>query len=123
MTAYENIELPLTLSGLDPSKRKQKVQAALSAFSLEDRARHRPDQLSGGQRQRVAIARATIMEPRIILADEPTGNLDHASGQDVISILERLNSEEITLIMVTHDPQIGRRAKRRIQMSDGAILD
>jgi putative ABC transport system ATP-binding protein len=123
LTAYENIELPLMLSGIETSKRKEKVQTALSAFGLEHRARHRPDQLSGGQRQRVAIARATIMEPRIILADEPTGNLDHASGQDVVDILEQLNREEITLIMVTHDPQLGGRAKRRIQMSDGAIID
>ena len=122
LTAFENIELPLMLAGLETSKRKQKVQAVLTAFRLEDRARHRPDQLSGGQRQRVAIARATIMEPRIILADEPTGNLDHVSGQDVVNILEQLNREDITLIMVTHDPQLGRRAKQRIQMSDGAIL-
>ena len=123
LTAFENIELPLLLSGLETSKRKAKVQAALSAFGLEHRARHRPDQLSGGQRQRVAIARATIMEPRIILADEPTGNLDQASGQEVVNILEQLNREKITLIMVTHDAQLGERAKRRIQMSDGAIID
>lgn len=122
LTAYENIELPLMLSGLETPKRRAKVLSALSAFGLEKRARHRPDQLSGGQRQRVAIARATIMEPRIILADEPTGNLDHASGEDVINILEQLNDHEITLIMVTHDPQLGRRARRRIQMSDGAIV-
>ena len=122
LTAHENIELPLMLSGVETSKRKEKVQAALSAFGLENRARHRPDQLSGGQRQRVAIARATIMEPRIILADEPTGNLDQASGQDVINILEQLNREKITLIMVTHDAQLGGRAERRIQMSDGAIV-
>jgi len=122
LTAFENIELPLMLAGLETSERKHKVQAALSAFGLEDRARHRPDQLSGGQRQRVAIARATIMEPRIILADEPTGNLDHTSGQDVVNILEQLNGEDITLIMVTHDPQLGRRAIQRIQMSDGAII-
>ncbi len=122
LTAFENVELPLVLAGVEPSRRKRKVQSALSAFGLEDRARHRPDQLSGGQRQRVAIARATIMEPRIILADEPTGNLDQASGHDVIHILETLNRDNITLVMVTHDPQIGGRARRRIQMSDGAIL-
>jgi len=122
LTAFENIELPLMLAGVEASKRKQKVQAALSAFGLEERARHRPDQLSGGQRQRVAIARATIMQPGIILADEPTGNLDQASGHDVIEILEQLNRENMTLVMVTHDPQLGQRAERRIQMSDGAIL-
>jgi putative ABC transport system ATP-binding protein len=121
LTAFENIELPMMLAGVETSTRKEKVQAALSAFRLEDRARHRPDQLSGGQRQRVAIARATIMQPRIILADEPTGNLDHASGREVIDILEQLNREDITLIMVTHDLQLGKRAKYRISMSDGAI--
>lgn len=122
LTAFENVELPLMLAGLDTSKRKKKVLSALSAFGLEDRARHRPDQLSGGQRQRVAIARATIMEPSIILADEPTGNLDQSSGHDVIQILEQLNRENITLVMVTHDLQLGERARRRIEMRDGAII-
>lgn len=122
LTAFENIELPLMLSGLESSKRKKKVQATLAAFGLENRARHRPDQLSGGQRQRVAIARATITEPHIILADEPTGNLDQTSGQDVVGILEQLNREKITLIMVTHDAELGGRARQRIQMSDGAIV-
>ena len=88
-----------------------------------DRARHRPDQLSGGQRQRVAIARATIMQPEVILADEPTGNLDHASGQAVIETLEALHRRGITLIIVTHDPKIGQRAQRRIHMVDGRIMD
>lgn len=122
LTAFENVELPLMLAGLDTSKRKKKVLSALSAFGLEDRARHRPDQLSGGQRQRVAIARATIMEPSIILADEPTGNLDQSSGHDVIQILEQLNRENITLVMVTHDLQLGERARCRIEMRDGAII-
>jgi putative ABC transport system ATP-binding protein len=122
LTAYENVELPLILSGAEPSKRKKKVNAALAAFGLQQRSRHRPDQLSGGQRQRVAIARATIMEPNIILADEPTGNLDQASGNDVIEILEKLNRENITLVMVTHDPLLGKRAQRRIRMSDGSII-
>jgi putative ABC transport system ATP-binding protein len=121
LSASENIELPMVLAGIAPSERKQRVQVALTAFGLSNRARHRPDQLSGGQRQRVAIARATIMSPRILLADEPTGNLDRASGKEVIEILENLNREKITLIMVTHDPEIGRRAKRRINMVDGQI--
>jgi putative ABC transport system ATP-binding protein len=121
LTAAENVELPLILAGVDPSRRRQRVAETLSALGLADRARHRPDQLSGGQRQRVAIARATIMEPRIILADEPTGNLDRASGTDVIEILEELNRNQMTLLMVTHDPQLGHRARRRLQMQDGRI--
>jgi len=123
LTAFENIELPMILAGVTPSIRKQKVKEALAAFGLSDRARHRPAQLSGGQRQRVAIARATIMEPKIILADEPTGNLDRTSGGEVIEILEGLNRQGMTLIMVTHDQAIGARAARTILMSDGRIED
>jgi putative ABC transport system ATP-binding protein len=121
LTAAGNIELPLILAGVDPEERKKRLDQTLAALGIADRARHRPDQLSGGQRQRVAIARATIMRPGIILADEPTGNLDRASGKDVIDILEDLNKEGKTLIMVTHDPEIGRRAARRIRMLDGRI--
>jgi putative ABC transport system ATP-binding protein len=121
MSAAENIELPMTLAGLAASERKKRVKEAIEAFGLADRARHRPDELSGGQRQRVAIARATIMRPHILLADEPTGNLDRVSGNEVIDILEDLNREKITLIMVTHDPELGRRAGRRINMVDGRI--
>ncbi len=121
LTAAENVELPLVLAGLEADERKQLVQQALEALGIADRARHRPDQLSGGQRQRVAIARATIMRPGIILADEPTGNLDRASGREVIDILEDLHRQGMTLIMVTHDPELGRRAQRRIQMLDGGI--
>jgi putative ABC transport system ATP-binding protein len=121
MSAAENIELPMMLAGLDKTVRNKRVTAALEAFSLGNRARHRPDQLSGGQRQRVAIARATVMQPHILLADEPTGNLDRVSGQEVIDILENLNRQQITLIMVTHDPEIGRRAGRQIFMVDGRI--
>ena len=121
LTAEQNIELPLLLAGVEKNERNRRVQEALEAFGIGDRARHRPDQLSGGQRQRVAIARATIMKPSVILADEPTGNLDRASGNDVVEILEELNDQGITLIMVTHDPQLGERAKRRIIMVDGSI--
>ena len=123
LTASENIELPLILAGIKSEKRKDRVKSALEDFGLADRAKHRPDQLSGGQRQRVAIARATIMEPRIVLADEPTGNLDRASGKEVIEILEKLNKKGIILILVTHDPDIGNRAVRKISMVDGKILD
>lgn len=121
MTAAENIELPMMLAGIEPVRRKERVGKALKAFGIAERARHRPDQLSGGQRQRVAIARATIMEPHVLLADEPTGNLDRVSGQEVIDILEELNRQGLTLIMVTHDPELGVRATRRITMVDGRV--
>ncbi|MDH3393625.1 MAG: ABC transporter ATP-binding protein [Desulfobulbaceae bacterium] len=121
LTAAENIELPMTLAGINQTERKERVATALADFSLTDRAGHRADQLSGGQRQRVAIARAIIMRPRMILADEPTGNLDRAAGHDVIEILERLNQNGMTVIMVTHDPELGERARRRIRMVDGRI--
>jgi putative ABC transport system ATP-binding protein len=121
LTAAENVELPMILAGTEPSLRRDRVNRALAALGLSERAKHRPDQLSGGQRQRVAIARAMIMEPRVILADEPTGNLDRASGEDVVQILEDLNRESITLIVVTHDPELGKRAARRIHMLDGRI--
>ena len=121
MSAAENIELPMMLAGLAVSERKKRVNEVLQAFGLSDRAKHRPDQLSGGQRQRVAIARATIMQPHILLADEPTGNLDRLSGQEVINIIEALNQNGLTLIMVTHDPELGKSSGRRISMVDGLI--
>lgn len=121
LTAAENIELPLMLAGTEPELRHPLVNKAVTAMNLNDRAKHTPDQLSGGQQQRVAIARATIMQPEILLADEPTGNLDQKSGQDVINILEQLNQQGITLIIVTHDASIGQRATRQLQMVDGRI--
>jgi putative ABC transport system ATP-binding protein len=122
LTAAENVELPLLLAGVAPAERKRRVQAVLAGLGLEDRIRHRPDQLSGGQRQRVAIARATIMQPRVILADEPSGNLDRAASREVIRILEDLNRQGMALLLVTHDPEIGNRATRRIHMVDGSIV-
>jgi putative ABC transport system ATP-binding protein len=123
LTAAENVELPLTLASVAPRERRERVAAALDSLGLTPRAHHRPDQLSGGQRQRVAIARATVMEPELILADEPTGNLDRASGDEVVAALESLNARGLTLILVTHDPHLGERAKRRIRMEDGAIVE
>jgi len=121
LSTAENVELPMILAGVDHVERKSRVQAALSSLGLIDRAKHRPDQLSGGQRQRVAIARATIMQPDVILADEPTGNLDRTSGIEVIRILESLNNKGMTLIMVTHDPDLARRASRKVRLVDGKI--
>jgi putative ABC transport system ATP-binding protein len=122
LTAAENVSLPLMLAGVPLKERRLRVAEVLSRFGLGDRAGHRPDQLSGGQRQRVAIARATIMHPKIILADEPTGNLDRASGNEVIQALEGLIRDGMTVLMVTHDPDLGRRAVRQIQMKDGIIV-
>jgi putative ABC transport system ATP-binding protein len=123
LSAAENVELPLTLAGVEPSERRQRVAAALARLGLSDRARHRPDQLSGGQRQRVAIARATIMKPALVLADEPTGNLDRTSGQEVIKTIEALNSDGMTVVMVTHDPELGRGNRRQVRMMDGRIVE
>ncbi|UCB54047.1 MAG: ABC transporter ATP-binding protein [Thiotrichales bacterium] len=121
LTAAENVELPLILAGMPPDQRRVKVGNALGDLGLADRSHHKPDQLSGGQRQRVAIARATVTEPNVLLADEPTGNLDHKSGMDVVHILEQLNQRGITLIMVTHDPEMGQRARRQLRMIDGRM--
>lgn len=122
LTAAENVELPLVLTGMPASERKVKVQQALAGLGLADRADHRPAQLSGGQQQRVAIARATIMHAPLLLADEPTGNLDSHSSTEVIRILEDLNAQGITLVVVTHDTEIGKRARRRIRMVDGRVV-
>jgi putative ABC transport system ATP-binding protein len=121
LTAAENIELPLVLAGVAQEERRPRVEAALAALDIGNRSHHKPDQLSGGQRQRVAIARATITQPRVLLADEPTGNLDHKSGGDVIRILEGLVDAGITLIMVTHDQEMGGRATRQLRMMDGRV--
>jgi putative ABC transport system ATP-binding protein len=122
LTAAENIELPLVLSGMPSAQRQSRVNDALQAFELKERAHHRPAELSGGQRQRVAIARATIMQPSVILADEPTGNLDHQIGAEVMLLLENLHHTGTTLIVVTHDRELGSRAHRQIGMRDGKIL-
>jgi putative ABC transport system ATP-binding protein len=122
MSASENVELPMLLAGLPPAERREKVMAALGRVGLENRSEHRPDQLSGGERQRVAMARAVVMQPSILLADEPTGNLDSHSGKEIVDLMEDLNTQGLTLIIVTHDPAIGGRARRRIRMEDGRIV-
>jgi putative ABC transport system ATP-binding protein len=121
LTAAGNVELPMILAGVRPAERRDRVAAALRSVGLTDRAGHRPDQLSGGQRQRVAIARATVMGPSILLADEPTGNLDRASGHEIIELIERMNREGLTVVVVTHDPEIGSRARRILRLVDGRI--
>jgi len=122
LTAAENIEMPMILAGIPARERQQRVAKALAEVGLEDRAEHKPDQLSGGQLQRVAIARAMIMKPEILLADEPTGNLDSQSGKEIIELLESLNRQGVTLMIITHDPNIGGRANRKIRIVDGRIV-
>jgi putative ABC transport system ATP-binding protein len=121
LDAQANVELPMVLAGVPRAERKRRADGALDAVDLLDRRRHRPAQLSGGQRQRVAIARATVMEPRILLADEPTGNLDSSAGKIVLELLEGMNRAGLTLIVVTHDPAIARRAGRVLFLEDGRI--
>jgi len=121
LTALENVELPMVLAGIATTERRSRAEKLLENYGLANRAHHRPDQLSGGQRQRVAIARATVMKPAVLLADEPTGNLDRTSGTEVVEILERLHEQGVTLVVVTHDPALGNRAHRRLRMVDGAI--
>ena len=121
LTAQENIELPLLLEGVAPRERNRLAGEAMERLGLSDRAKHLSNQLSGGQRQRVAIARAIVMRPNLLLADEPTGNLDSRSGADVMQLLEELNRSGITLIVVTHDAALGARARRSIRMVDGKV--
>jgi len=121
LTALGNVELPMIYAGL--SRRREKAMAALEAVGLGSRAHHRPTEMSGGEQQRVAIARALVNEPAVILADEPTGNLDSKSGEEILSIFESLNRDRgITLVMVTHDPGIGARAARTIRLKDGQVV-
>ncbi len=122
LTAAINIELPLILAGVAVEERRERVAQLLASYGLADRAGHRPEQLSGGQRQRVAIARATIMRPAVLLADEPTGNLDQATGKEVLRLLEQLADQGMTLIVVTHARQIGERASRQLQLVDGQLV-
>jgi putative ABC transport system ATP-binding protein len=122
LSAAQNIALPMVLAGIAPAERAARIERLLREYGLEDRAQHRPDQLSGGQCQRVAIARAMSMNPGVILADEPTGNLDRHTGQEVMAVLERLHDSGGTLVVVTHDAEIGGRAHRRLRMVDGRIV-
>jgi putative ABC transport system ATP-binding protein len=122
LTALENVELPLVLTGAAPRVRRDRAAAILESVGLKARVDHRPDQLSGGERQRVAIGRAIVMQPSYLLADEPTGNLDTRSGNEIIEILEQLNRDGIALLIVTHDPAVGDRAHRHLKLRDGRIV-
>lgn len=124
LTAYENVEMPLLLNGKSPAERRQRVIELLEAVGMTDYAHHRPDQLSGGQQQRVAVARALATRPRIILADEPTANLDTENGEQVMNIMQKLNQEtETTFVFATHDPRVIRYARRVVTLRDGLIED
>ncbi len=122
LSAIENVELPLIYRGIKKNKRKHLAERALALVDLESRAKHLPGQLSGGQQQRVAIARAIASSPPLILADEPTGNLDVSSGSEIINILSRLHSRGKTIIMITHDNTIAHRVPRRVEISDGKLV-
>jgi putative ABC transport system ATP-binding protein len=122
LTAAANVELPMVFAGVQASERAERVRQGLEVVGLTPRASHRPDQLSGGEQQRVAIARAVVMNPALLLADEPTGNLDSASGREIVNLIEGLNERGLTLIVVTHDPAIGGLARRQIRLSDGLVV-
>jgi putative ABC transport system ATP-binding protein len=122
LDAEKNVELPMLFAAVPRAERRRRASAALAAVGLSHRADHRPDQLSGGERQRVAIARATVMGPSVLLADEPTGNLDSASGRQVLELLEEMQAGGLTLVVVTHDPSVARRAGRVLVLRDGHVI-
>jgi putative ABC transport system ATP-binding protein len=123
LTAQGNVELPMLFAGVSRAERRQRAARSLEAVGLTDRVHHRPDQLSGGQRQRVAIARAVVMEPGLLLADEPTGNLDRAAAIEVMELLDAMNADGQTVVLVTHDPEVGARARNAVRMDDGEIVE
>lgn len=124
LTAYENVEFPLLLTGVKPGQRRERVEELLKAVGLADRAGHRPGQLSGGQQQRVAIARALATRPALILADEPTANLDTINGEQVMEIMTQLNKEtKVTFVFATHDPRVIKFARRVVTLRDGSVVE
>ena len=122
LSALQNVELPMTYAGVRGKKRRQAALEALDRVGLTDRVHHKPAELSGGQKQRVAIARALVNEPAILLADEPTGNLDSRSGEEIMGIFQRLNREGVTIVMVTHEPDIANHTNRIVAFKDGRII-
>jgi len=121
LDALANVELPMVFAGVPRRERRRRASEALEAVGLGNRSRHRPSEMSGGQRQRVAIARSTVMGPKLLLADEPTGNLDSRSGDQVLGLLDSMNEGGLTLVVVTHDPDVARRANRVVVLGDGRI--
>ena len=121
LTAYENVELPLIYQGLSSSVRHERVMQALGRVGLEQRLRHKPTELSGGQQQRVAVARALVTNPAILLADEPTGNLDSRTGTDILNLFSELNNAGNTIVLITHDDDIAKKAQRRVHIKDGNV--
>jgi putative ABC transport system ATP-binding protein len=122
LNVYENVELPLLYQNVPKAQRRNLVREALELVNLSARAKHRPDQLSGGQQQRVAVARAVVNDPKLILADEPTGNLDTKNGEEVMGMLETLNQQGATILMVTHSPSHAERAHRTVNLLDGRVV-
>ncbi len=123
LTAQGNVELPMLFAGVPRAERHRRARTALESVGLSDRTHHRPDQLSGGQRQRVAMARAVVMEPGLLLADEPTGNLDRAAAVEVLQLLGEVNGRGQTVVVVTHDPEVAARARTAVRMDDGGIVE
>jgi putative ABC transport system ATP-binding protein len=123
MPAIGNVEVPMLLAGIPRDERRERARRALDAVGLGHRLDHRPDQLSGGERQRVAIARAVVMGPKILLADEPTGNLDRTSATEVMGLIEEMNRNGLTMVVVTHDPEVAGRARRTVRMDDGEMTE
>nr|MCU0234539.1 ABC transporter ATP-binding protein [Thermoanaerobaculales bacterium] len=123
LTAQGNVELPMLFAGVPRAERHRRARTALESVGLADRTHHRPDQLSGGQRQRVAMARAVVMEPGLLLADEPTGNLDRAAAVEVLQLLGEVNGRGQTVVVVTHDPEVAARARTAVRMDDGGIVE
>jgi putative ABC transport system ATP-binding protein len=121
-TAYKNVELPLVYARIPRRERRRRVAAALADVGLAERAQHHPNQLSGGQQQRVAVARALVSRPRVVLADEPTGNLDSASAHDVLQLFDRMHVRGATIVTVTHSPEVARRASRVVHIADGQVV-
>jgi len=122
LDAVGNVEVPMVFSGVGREERRQRARRALESVGLEHRLTHKPEELSGGERQRVAIARSVVMGPRLLLADEPTGNLDRHSAEEIMELIERMNAEGLTLIVVTHDPAVAERAGRIVRLEDGRVV-
>ncbi len=123
LDAVGNVEVPMIFSGVGREERRQRARRALESVGLGHRMTHKPEELSGGERQRVAIARSVVMGPRLLLADEPTGNLDRNSAEEIMELIERMNAEGLTLIVVTHDPAVAKRARRIIRLEDGRVAE